>query len=150
MFGCLTLLATGLASVEAPAPMLEADWTRDTIPAIAVHLSTATGRRPLAGVRVVLRGPDGTSFESITGSDGATTRGFLTPGTWEISVQSPQHVTQTVWVDLPPRQRADLRWALQPGAAADSEPVLHAPVVDTSRAARGATFRMGTLVARAR
>ncbi|HCH62056.1 MAG: hypothetical protein CL927_02075 [Deltaproteobacteria bacterium] len=148
MFGGLMLLGSLLASAEEPLPKLEARWTRDTIPAIAVHLTSTIAHQPIAGARVVFRGPDGTAFESTSKADGVVSRGFLTAGFWQISVHAPRGIQRTVWVELQPRQRADVEMELHPGTIVISEQPLHAPVVDPSRAARGAVFRMGSLVAR--
>lgn len=143
----LTLLATLFASATDPAPAVDARWVTNTIPAIAVHL-TDPDHTPVEGRRVVLHGPGDITFDNITGPEGSTTSGFLAPGFWHVVVYDRGRPSQDVWVELQPRQRAELTLQTTPGTIADLQDPLQPPVIDASSASRGAVFRMGALVAR--
>lgn len=143
----LTLLAPLFASATESAPAVDARWVTNTIPSIAVHL-TDPDHTPVEGRRVVLHGPGGTTFDTTTGPEGSTTSGFLAPGFWHVTVYDHGQPSHDVWVELQPRQRAELTLQTTLGTAADLQDPLQPPVIDASSASRGAVFRMGALVSR--
>ena len=144
----ILLLASILPAIATEAlPMAEARWTSDTIPAISVQL-TDPAHAPLEGLRVVMEGPGGETFEAHTDAHGRTTRGFVTAGFWQVTVYDARRPTHQVHVQLLPRQRADLTLHVDPAILIEQDQPFAPPVVDVHSATRGSVFRMGRLAQR--
>lgn len=141
MWSVVVCVSLGLSLAGDAA--VETRWTAGTIPAIAVHLEDAASA-PVVDARVVLHGPGGERFEGHTDADGSLTRVFLSVGYWHVTVYEADRPTHALWVELHPRQRADLDLVRGGSEVAPDDP-LHPPVIQTEEANRGAVRSLGRL-----
>ena len=139
MTGLALVAATGLATAATD----HTRWTTDTLPVVAVHVTDADGV-PMPGLRVELGG-EGSPRTQTTGKSGSAVHTFVQPSSWVVSVYAHGQLVHQMWLDLPPRHRADVVVHLDPLRPLE-EPRVHAPpVVDPTTASRGSVFRGGRL-----
>jgi len=117
-------------------------WTPQTLPAIAVHVADPQGL-PVSDLTVSFDG-GGERLELQTDAAGAAVQRFARPTHWLVTVYADQQAIHQLWVDLPPRQRADVHLRL--GGPSTAQGTTHRPpVVEPDTAARGAVHRLGAL-----
>lgn len=140
----VTLFGAVLAAPATTDRAVDARWTSSTIPAIGVHLIDAEGG-VVSDARVVLRGPGGERLEGHTDRAGSVTRVFLPIGYWRVSVYGADGPTHDLWVELTPRQRADLELVVQSDTLHAPDDPVKVPVIAVDEAVRGSRTNGGSM-----